>query len=94
MTPETPVERRLREMAECPHCTNGLRPSTHVDEEQPMALCGYCDGGPDPDDKAAIDAGREAIALLRRIGSNENAADVIAWEHARRALLARCQDGA
>jgi hypothetical protein len=31
-------------MSTCPDCVNGLQPSTHVDEEQPMRLCSTCDG--------------------------------------------------
>lgn len=34
-----------RPMIKCPECKGiGTRPSTHVDEEQPVALCGTCDG--------------------------------------------------
>jgi hypothetical protein len=28
----------------CPDCVLGLQPSTHLDDEQPMRLCGTCDG--------------------------------------------------
>ena len=54
---ETAVERQLRELAHCSYCTDG-----YAAENLP---CVICDGRQPSADTRAIDAGREAIALLR-----------------------------
>lgn len=69
---ETPVERRLREIAASTHTVAPI-------ECRSRSIFG---------DAEVIDAGREAIALLRELSVT---ADVPTWSAKRRALLARCE---
>lgn len=78
MSAETPVERRLREMAE-------RRRKVAVGRVEASWLIEYARL------TASLEVAHDAIALLRRIDANEDASDVIAWDHDRRALLARCE---
>lgn len=74
---ETAVERRLREMAHCPYCTDGY--------SAPGLPCIICEQRITADESAAIDAGREALALLREPLTAHG------WRERRAALLARCE---
>lgn len=68
---ETPVERRLWEMAR-----------QHRMDDLAFSMIDSPDGD-------AIDAGREAIKLLRRYRDGE--LDLMAFDGLMRALLARCE---
>lgn len=74
---ETPVERRLREMAQTRQSVERGRTTYAGDRWMPehVALT------------QAIDAGREALALLREL----HEPDLDEWLHKRRQLLARCE---
>lgn len=76
-TSETAVERRLRQLHD--HIVQEL-------QRQPDdRVTAYCS----PPDVTATDAGREALALLRRYKSGE--LNWLAFDGLVRALLARCE---